>query len=476
MKKAKKLYILTGVFLLICLMTYFVSKQEEQKEKIKNSDEIILKIDKSNVKKLSWEVGSTKLSFQKKDGKWIYEEDENFPVNNEKIENLLEQFESFGVSFEIEQVEDYGQYGLENPAGTIQIQTKDEKYEVSIGDFSNMDSERYVSIGDGNAYLVKEDPLDAFSIELKDLIKNDEIPDLSKTKEIQFEGTEEEQIVYEEESPKTYCSDDVFFLQDGSKQQPLDTMRVEAYLDLVTNLNFGQYMTYHATEEELKTYGLDQPDLTMMMEYEVQEKENDEAAKDSDNQKVEASEFVLHIARDPQEKKEADSKASEEEEEITAYARVGDSGIVYKIGGEDYEALMKASYNDLRHQKVFTADSDKIQSVDIALDGKNYTLTTKKENDELVWYYNEKKINGDDFKTALYGLETAKFTDEQPSEKEEISLTVQLDNENYPEVTVELYRFNGNNCLAVLDGEPVALVAREHVVELVEAVNGIVLE
>lgn len=137
--------------------------------------------------------------------------------------------------------------------------------------------------------------------------------------------------------------------------------------------------------------------------------------------------------------------------------------------------MMKASYNDLRHQKVFTADSDKIQSVDITLDGKTYTLDTKLEKEEIVWYYNDKKINGDDFKTALYGLETAKFTDEQPSEKEEISLTVHLEDKNYPEVKVELYRYNGNNCLAVLDGEPIALVAREHVVDLVEAVHGIVL-
>lgn len=152
--------------------------------------------------------------------------------------------------------------------------------------------------------LVKEDPLDSFSIELKDLLQNDEIPDLSETKEIQFEETEEEQIVYEEESSKTYCSDDVYFLQKGNKQLPLDTKRVQAYLDIVTNLSFGQYMTYHATDEELKTYGLDQPDLTMTMEYEVQEEET----KDSDNKKVKASEFVLHIARDPEEKKSSDDE------------------------------------------------------------------------------------------------------------------------------------------------------------------------
>ena len=38
------------------------------------------------------------------------------------------------------------------------------------------------------------------------------------------------------------------------------------------------------------------------------------------------------------------------------------------------------------------------------------------------------------------------------------------------------YRYDGNKCLAVVDGEPVSLVDRSHVVDLIEAVNAIVLK
>ena len=89
---------------------------------------------------------------------WTYDEDAAFPVDEEKIGELLEIFEEFGVSFVIEDVEDYGQYGLDDPEGTIRLEAGEESYEILLGDFSAMDSERYVSIGDGNAYLVKEDP------------------------------------------------------------------------------------------------------------------------------------------------------------------------------------------------------------------------------------------------------------------------------------------------------------------------------
>ena len=414
MKRAKKLYILLGILAAVCLLTFIVSRQEEKKEKIKNSDKVILNIDSDDVTSLSWENEKGKLAFHKEDS-WVYDEDESFPVNEKKVKKLLKTFQEFGVSFVIEDVKDYGQYGLDDPLCTIDIKTKDKSYEIKLGDYSKMDSERYVSIGDGNVYLVKEDPLESFNLELKDMIKNDTIPDLSETKAIQYEGEENYQIVYEEDSQQTYCKDDVYFMKDGSELLPLDTLNVKAYLDTVTNLNFGQYMTYHATDEELAKYGLDQPDLTMTMEYEV---------KNNDKEKVEAKEFVLHISRDPE---------------------------------------------------VFTANIEDIKSIDISLEGNDYTLTAKKENDETVWYYNDKKVEADKFETALSGLNVSKFTDKEPSQKEEIGLTIHLDNKTYPEVTVELYRYNGSSCLAVLDGKPLALLDRSHVVDLIEAVNAIVL-
>ena len=73
------------------------------------------------------------------------------------------------------------------------------------------------------------------------------------------------------------------------------------------------------------------------------------------------------------------------------------------------------------------------------------------------------------------GLEAEEFTSEQPSQQEEISLTVSLNNENFPQVQIQLYRYDGSSCLAVVDGEPVSLVLRSDAVDLMEAVRAIVL-
>ena len=80
--------------------------------------------------------------------------------------------------------------------------------------------------------------------------------------------------------------------------------------------------------------------------------------------------LILHISRDRAAAEETDSSGTDgedtEEEEITAYARVGESQIVYQISGDDYKALTAASYDDLRHREVLWADFADITQLDIA--------------------------------------------------------------------------------------------------------------
>lgn len=477
MKRFKRIYILLGVLVAACIATFAVIRHEEYKEKIKNSDEIILQIPKDSVTSLSWKNETASLSFHK-DEKWLYDEDEAFPVDEDKINELLEVFEEFGVSFIIEEVEDYGQYGLDDPVCTINIGTEDQSYKIELGDFSTMDSQRYVSIGDGNVYLVKEDPLDYFDAELKDVIDHDETPSFDKVTEIDFEGTENYKITYEEDSPNTYCDDDVYFTEKDDKVLPLDTSRVKSYLRKISYLGLTDYVTYNASDKELETYGLKTPELTVTVNYTPK-------SDDKDKKEEETTEtFVLNISRDPKEKEKAEKAAEdnknknendESEEEITAYARVGESKIIYKISSDDYKDLMAASYDDLRHLEVLSADFDDINQIDISLDGSDYTFTTKKKDDEITYYYQGEEIEIDDIKTALANLKADSFTEEQPSKKLEISMTVHLDNENFPEVKIDLYRYDGKYCLAIVDNEPVSLVKRSDAVDLIEAFYAIVL-
>ena len=461
MSRSKKLYILLGVFVVACIATLAVTQIAEHKEQIKNSGEPILELSSDSVQALSWEHKGETLAFHR-DETWLYDEDEKFPVSEDKINELLEQFQPLSAAFVIEEVEDFGQYGLDNPVCTIHLTTEEQSYEIKLGDFSKMDSQRYASIGDGNVYLVQNDPLDQFDAVLSDMIAHDEMPDFDQVTSIQFSGAQDYAVSYEEDSSNTYCAEDVYFTRRGEKSLPLDTDRVDSYLRKISNLNPTNYVTYNVTDEELTAYGLDTPELTVTVEY---------TPKDEETAEV----FVLHISRDPEEIKKSSDEDDGEDETVTAYLRVDQSPIIYQISSDQYKDLMAASYDDFRHLEIFTADFADVRQIDISLEGDSYTLTSEEKGKERAWSFQEEELEIDDLKETLEALRADEFTSEKPSQKEEIGLTVHLDNEHFPTVSIRLYRYDGTHCLAVVDGESVGLVNRGEVVDLIEAIHEIVL-
>lgn len=473
MKRAKRIYSLLGVLAVVCVATVFVVQHEEEQENIRNSGEVVLEVDVDSVQSISWENESESLSFHKEDN-WLYDDDSAFPVNEEKINELIGQFEAFSAAFIIEDVTDYSQYGLDDPICTIEMVAGEETYEITLGDYSAMDSQRYVSIGDGNVYLATNDPLDYFDATLSDMILNDETPSFDNVESIDFKGSDSYHVVYREyteDSPYTYCEEDIYFKESGDDLLPLDTSKVESYLSAITNLDLSDYITYNAGEEDLAAYGLDDPELTVTVQYTPEEEDDSEVTSET---------FTVHISRDPEERKKAESStdetdSEEEDEEVIAYARVGDSKIIYQITSSSYESLIAASYNDLRHSEVLTASFDTITSMDISLDGSVYTITSKGSGDQKTFYYGEEEISIEDLQSALENMSASSFTDESPSQKEEIALTLYLDNEIHTQVQIELYRYDGEQCLALVDGQPMSLIPRSDVVDLIEAIHALVL-
>ncbi len=461
MSRSKKLYLLLGVLALTCAAAFGAVRWEERKERIRTSEEIILSLPKEDVTALSWERDGETLGFHR-DGSWRYDGDEAFPVSEARMDELLGLFEEFGVSFTIEDVEDYGQYGLDDPACTIQLTTQERTYEVRLGGYSTMDSKRYVSVGDGKVYLVQNDPMDAFDIDLSGVIDHDEIPAFGQVTQLRFSGGEDYAVSYQEEGGVSYRDGDVYYTMEDGNRLPLDAEKVERYLGEVGGLGLTNYVTYNAAQEELESYGLDRPELTVEVDYKGEEENG-------------GGTFILHIGRDPAERERAKDDTENGDGTITAYARVGDSPIVYQISSSAYTSLMAASYDDLRHEEVLPAEIEDVSRLEVSLEGRTYTFTTEKKDGERVWSYGGQELEGSRLQSALKGLSADSFTDERPEGKQEIGLTVRLEREGEPTVQIGLYRYDGASCLAVVDGESVSLVDRSDVVALIEAVNAIVL-
>ena len=468
MKRYKRIVILLAVLGVACVATFAVSRYEAYQEEIQNSDEVILEIPTDSVTALSWTIDGETLSLHR-DGTWLYDGDEAFPVDGDKISDMLAQFDQFGVSFRIENVEDYGQYGLDDPACTIQLTADDQSYEIKLGDFSQMDEERYVDIGDGNVYLVTTDPMDSFDVELKDLILNDQIPSFDQVSHITFAGSENYTVTYEEDSGKSYSADDVYFNQEG---EPLDTSLVDDYLANLSGVELTDYVTYNATDAELEEYGLTDPELTVTVDYSYTDEDNNEVSDTC----------VVSVARAPDDRATLESADSDDEEDstnesssITAYLRVGESQIIYQIAGDDFTELMDAGYDTLRHQQIFWGDMEDVTQIDIDLEGETHTIDAVMQGDAQIFSYNGEEVDLTDFTDALEALSADRFTDAAADGEEEIRLTLHLNSEDFPTVTIRITRYDGSLCLAQVDGESVALVSRADAMDLVEAVQAIVL-
>lgn len=192
MKRKTRVIALCAVLLCAVGITVAVSLMEKEREDIAESGEVVFSLPVDEVDALAWtytdgEGEKQSFSFTKGDG-WIWDEDADFPADGELLDSLLERFASLQAAFVIENVTDYAQYGLDEPQCTIDITAWETAYEISLGNFSELDGQRYLSLGDGSVYLVNDDPLDYYAITLDDLLRDDEIPALTDVTELRFSG------------------------------------------------------------------------------------------------------------------------------------------------------------------------------------------------------------------------------------------------------------------------------------------------
>ncbi len=463
MKRYKRVWILVCILVVCCIAAFAVTKIEEQKEQIRNSEDVILAVTNADVQSVSWEQGESALGFHRDDnGVWRWDDDEAFPVDDEAMADLLSIFEAFSTAFAIEEVEDYSQYGLDEPECTISLATADASYTVTLGAFSKMDEQRYVDIGDGNVYLVSTDPMDTYDVEISDLIDHDEIPVFDTVDGITFTGSDGYTLSYKEDSTASYCADDVYYWDS----KPLDTDNVDTYLHNLSYMELSDYVSYNATEEELTTYGLAEPALSVVVDYTVVNEDETETA----------SSFTIHIGVVTEEAEDEDAEPT-----TTAYARVGDSPILYKLAKDDETSILAYTYDDLRHADVFTADFETVTAIDITLEGATYNLVTAPstdedaDEDEIVWMYGEEEIDVTGIRSKLNSLSADSFTTEAAAGKEEIRIVLHMENDHSDTMEIVLYRQDGTNCLCEVNGVSTALIPRSSVVDLIEAVNAIVL-
>ncbi|MCD8148369.1 MAG: DUF4340 domain-containing protein [Clostridiales bacterium] len=532
MKRSKKLLILGIVVAALCAVVGVERVVTQHVDSINTTDEVILSLDQGTLTSVSWTYEEETLEFEQTDDVWYDSNDADFPVNQETLEDFLSWFEEVHACFIIDDVEDYSQYGLEDPQCTVTLTTEDEEIVVSIGDYSTMDEQRYIEIGDGKVYLVEEDILEDISTERDDFMQQDEIPSIVTLEEMTVSGKADLDAVYDPDGSYSYTdSYNYYQVEDDGTYLMLDDSLMESYLSSLASLSLTDYVTYTASDVDLSDYGLDDPVYTITVtgttevEVETEEDEEDEESSDTDTAdttgddtsdtnddgtteedaeaeetevETEDVEVVIYIGL-------VTETADEEDEDntVTTYLRVGDSEIIYQLDSSDYDTLSAVTYDDLRPTSVLSADWDEVTGFSFTVDGETYEVTAMDEaeyeetygtdeEDETedssedssedteeesgyVYLIDEQKIDIDTAMTAVDALTIDSFTDEESGDTLELSITLQMSDEKYSSVAVEIYQYDSEDCLVLVDGEPVGLLERSLMVDLREALTTIVL-
>lgn len=441
MKRRRNMLTLLGVLAVLCIAILVVTGVQKHMDTIATTDEEIVAVDPAALTRVSWSRDGASLAFASSDGVWTSTDDADFPVDQEKMADFLAHFESVRASFIIDDVEDYAQYGLASPECTITLTAEDGDTVIQLGGYSTMDSKRYLTLGQGTVYLIDDDLLDYVPADRDDFLRQDSVPAYDTIDAITYAGGNTLSIAYLPEEKLTYTDEYDYYLQEGDSCKALSTAKVEGLVTTLAGLDYGDYVTYTASRADLADYGLDSPAAAVTVTTTLD---------------GEQTAFTLYLGQDGEE---------------NGYARVDGSEIIFRVEQETMEELLAVGYDTLRPSELLALDWDKVQGLTVTIDDAAYEITHTAGADTI----GETEVELDDVMDAVDALTASEFSDEAPAKKQEIALTIRYDDEDYPLLELALYQYDGENCLAQVDGATVGLVARSDVVTLTEAVNAIIL-
>ena len=465
MTRTKKLTLLLAVLIVVMAASMIAVKYAG--ESTEEETKTIFTLNTGDAISISYTYAGETMTFVSDGESWEYSEDDEFPLEENYINTMIGALGEVVSYRTIEEPDDLDQYGLEDPECSIEVTTETDGEEktasIMIGSESGLDDRRYISVGDGNVYMVEASFLDSFAYELYDLIAKEDIPSMSEIKKFTIE-TEEQTLEFDflEESGLAYTDDYIWFLNRGNDYITLDTDLTYDLTDNITAMSWGDCVDYRAGENP-GAYGLDRPAATVTVEYMATE-ENDagEAEKVKKEFTVEIGDYVGDYC----------------------YARIAGSDLVYLIDSSIADAMLYAETEELLPDEVLLMDWEEVTAVDVSLEGVTYhfekaeeTVTDDDGNEttQTVWQRDGKESDVQNLLDSLTDMASTGSTDSaEAGDEAQISFVIYRDREDFSQVELDFYRYNGSSSVTSLDGDMRLLVSKDSVDALIEELQDIV--
>ena len=448
MKRARTLKILLGVLVALIIGTIVVIKIGEYRERMETYEEVVFSFDADKVERFSFSLAATAHCDLTKDknGIWLLDKEVQYPINQELVAELLDCINNYEAKFKIVNPE-LSVYGLDRPEHTATITIGGESRTISFGDKSPIEGERYFMVGDGFVYIAKEDVAEKFEVDNNDLMAFEKFPDVKQFTGLRILGANNLEVIYKENAGYCYSDSFVYYTKVYGQYMPCSSKYVESTIDAVWKALTDYYATYDIKDEDLDTYNLREPELTVEISY---LDENDE----------EHMEIVYMSPRTISGAK--------------FFHRVGSKYIIH-MNDENYDKFLNASYNTLRPSEMVLADWNTVKQVIVNIDGERATFDVQKDGSKTLFFMDGEEVDLDAFSRDVNKLDYVEFLDSAELKSKEGEIKFIFDNEKWPSMTCEIYKYSGNACVIKVDGRITGTVLREDCVKVIEELNAVIL-
>ena len=273
MKKKKKLIgLLTALVVLIlltaayfCLKNY--NKEQEAESETEDTSVAVTSIEESDITGLTYILDKEKLEFKKENNSWYYTEDKNFPVDQDKVKTLLDNFKDIKAVRDLGQLENLDDYGLKEPSNTVTVISNNGVETVFyIGNENETTGDYYMYMNNPeHIYTVSSTFANAFNGKLYDLVVDSSFPSITSNTIIKAVVDQTDNQLTLESSRDDLAT---WSVKDSkNKKKEADGTKSNQLLSNVTSLNFKDYIDYDC--KNLDQYGLKDPSAVITLDYTV---------------------------------------------------------------------------------------------------------------------------------------------------------------------------------------------------------------
>jgi len=282
--------------------------------------------------------GSVTLSFAlDEEGKWIWADGPDFPLNGDTITAILETLSGLKFQQVLPAEEGKEAYGLDSPSASLTASSGSTEQSLVFGKTTTDGDSYYMMMNDDEStvYIVADTLVKLMQMPIYDMCTLPELPDLSELnlRAITIQGSapapeaEDDEGGGDPEEPveperptvslnarRSNGEDQPALWFDGSDNVTAAALVQDLLYDLKT-LSFAKCVDYYPSDEAAEICGFDNPDAILKVEY----------AADGMDQT-----FILTVgARMP--------------DESGRYARLEDGGPIYALPTDSVDALMTIS-------------------------------------------------------------------------------------------------------------------------------------